>query len=369
MKAASDEDLERKFDQMELETGSSLEFDCEFDTEFLDLTFSKDKKGVYQSVYTAAGDQEKFFRDKDEWSIRKNGTMYKFRRDNMDQEAAGTYRCVDSRKNSVFFDVTVEPSPTIAAYFDAVLEASVGEELFIGTCSTRNDSKVERLTWMDQYNNYYPGSWNASNVTAELNGMKNKLELQADRALHKKKFMCVAEYEASIPWVSQPSEEVNIKWKPKDVVIAMSDDEHGHEDGNEMICSADANPAALYTWEIRYPSSLKSLVENWRFNQPVTYTELPEDSQTTLVLVCKASNSEGSEVYETTYDFQVWGQGEADAFATTPILLVIFAAGLIAGLFLVSRLYKFVGCKQKLFQRVNEEKKIVKNAEHDKMEI
>ena len=62
---------------------------------------------------------------------------------------------------------------------------------------------------------------------------------------------------------------VNISWKPRNVKIETPRNtlDLAAYEQYELICSADANPPASFTWKIRHPNTTNPVLKHWNFNQ------------------------------------------------------------------------------------------------------
>ena len=63
--------------------------------------------------------------------------------------------------------------------------------------------------------------------------------------------------------------KVNISWKPRNVKIETPRNtlDLAAYEQYELICSADANPPASFTWKIRHPNTTNPVLKHWNFNQ------------------------------------------------------------------------------------------------------
>ena len=62
---------------------------------------------------------------------------------------------------------------------------------------------------------------------------------------------------------------VNVTWKPRNVTISTPKNtlDLSTFEKYRLVCSADANPAAEFTWKIRHPNMTKPVIKHWEFNE------------------------------------------------------------------------------------------------------
>ena len=62
---------------------------------------------------------------------------------------------------------------------------------------------------------------------------------------------------------------VNVTWKPRNVTISTPKNtlDLSTFEKYRLVCSADANPAAEFTWKIRHPNMTEPVIKHWEFNE------------------------------------------------------------------------------------------------------
>lgn len=283
-----------------VQEGADLKLDCDYDKVLIDLKYKDKKSGSVRNIFTKTSAQQKFF--KDNWKVTRNGSQLSFLKRGIQLTDAGIYYCSDQMKKNVTFNVDVYAVPTPTIKFGPNLTTSEGEELTIGWCYANGSSEISKLSWLDQENNVYPGVMSVpiKDKKGRYN-VNNELRLTSAQSHHQKQFRCVVEHRNFPPWTSEPSSKVNVKWKPRNITITTPKDtlDLSTFEKYELVCNADANPPAEYTWKIRHPNISSPIITHWNFNQNILSTQSLAKSDSGILVVCEAVNSEGMATRET----------------------------------------------------------------------
>lgn len=292
---------EETMSKFTVQEGADLKLDCNDDKKLIDLKYQDQTSGLLRIIFTKTTSQEKFFQKK--WRARptSNERQLSFIKRGVQLTDAGIYYCSDSMKNNVTFNVDVYAVPKPSIKFEQNLTTREGDLLTIGVCYANGSSEISQLYWVDQENNKFMGEDSTSNDEMGRYNVNNILRLKSAQSHHQKQFRCIVEHRNFPPWTSIESSKVNVKWKPRNIKISTPKNtlDLATFEQYELICNADANPPAEYTWKIRHPNISSPIITHWNFNQNVLSTQSLAKSDSGILVVCEAVNSEGMATRET----------------------------------------------------------------------
>jgi len=288
--------------EMAIEEGSPLRIECTLDAILTDLKYKRVNDKKLRNIFTKTAKKEIFFVKQNDWKSSIEDGKLILTKSNVQLEDSGTYYCSDSIRKNTTIDINVFAKPATSIKFRSNLSAKEDTPLEIGTCYALGSSNMSDVYWLDQNGKKYFGESSIEKDSKNRYEVKNTLTIKASYEIHQNAYRCVIEHQYMEQWTSGLSDSVNISWKPRNVKIETPRNtlDLAAYEQYELICSADANPPASFTWKIRHPNTTNPVLKHWNFNQGhVLSTESLAKSDSGVLITCEAINSLGKASRET----------------------------------------------------------------------